>query len=49
MIGRGGQGVEFSDEDCLRAALVGSVSEQALNLLRAMEPYAIPSGILINL
>ena len=35
---------EFGDEDCLRAALVKSVSDQALNLLRATEPYPIPSG-----
>ena len=37
--------VAWSDEDCLRAALLRSVSEQALNLLRATEPYSIPSGI----
>ena len=35
---------EFGDEDCLRAALIKSVSDQALNLLRATEPYPIPSG-----
>ena len=35
---------EFGDEDCLRAAVIKSVSDQALNLLRATEPFPIPSG-----
>jgi len=41
--------VAWSDEDCLRAALLRSVSEQALNLLRATEPYSIPSDDVLKI
>lgn len=41
--------VAWSDEDCLRAALLRSVSEQAINLLRATEPYSIPSDHVLKI